>query len=276
MRNKMRRIKSIERKSLKNRRQRQDKMFVIAPLQQVCSSFTFSFFIFYFQSSSSSVPNDNDSQRINRAMDGLQFKLPEFTENYKLLLVEELVLVRHPAVLHWGNCKVIGRVQHENLRYFLENIQLECFGKEYKMPTGAVNILLLTSTSDKPLPVGRMAEVYGQIVLCDKSDISNRGSLADQRNVIPTTTSCHLMELIRDKLSELEDGRQSTGMDDPRMDANVKAEMRKYLVQLKSQYEPAIHIMHVNAISDAEELITCDLGLRLIDKMRQPNRTNQS
>lgn len=204
-------------------------------------------------------------------MDQLQFELPKFSENYKFLLVEELVFVRHPATLHWGNCKVIGRVQHENFRYFLENIQLKCFGKEHELPTGAVHCLLLTSTSDNLLPVGRMAEVYGQIVLCDKSDISKRGSLTDQRNVIPTTTSCHLMELIRDKLSELEEGRQLSGMDDPRMDANVKAELRQYLDQLKSQYEPAIHCMHVNAISDAEELITCDLELRLIDKMRQPN-----
>ena len=38
----------------------------------------------------------------------MNFSIPSFCQYYKNLLVEEIVLCDNPAVIHYGNCSVIG------------------------------------------------------------------------------------------------------------------------------------------------------------------------
>lgn len=207
-------------------------------------------------------------------MNTIQFRLPKYCENYKCLLVEELIYVVHPARLHYGKCMVIGKVVLDNFRYYLQNVQLKCLGEEHLLPTGSVRILLLTSTADtKPFPVGHFAEVFGEAVLWDTTHRTIDRIVIQEDYVAPRTSS-ELIQMLANRQMELERERgaaprQPTGMSDKSMHSTVKSMLRQRLEEMRTQYEPAIKCHRVNAIDQAEEMITCHLELRLVKQMRR-------
>lgn len=207
-------------------------------------------------------------------MNSIQFRLPKYCENYKCLLVEELVCVMHPARLHYGKCLVIGKLVMENHRYYLQNIQLKCLGEECRLPTGFLRVLLLTSTADRPLPVGCFAEVFGEAVLWDTAQTPSVNRIVLQEIHPETKTSNELIQMLGTRQMELERERgiaprQPTGMSDKSMNSTVKSLLRQELEKMRKQYEPALKCYWANAIDQAEELIGCSLGLRLINQMRR-------
>lgn len=208
-------------------------------------------------------------------MDSIQFRLPNYCENYKCLLVEELMCTVHPVRLHYGKCMVIGKLVVDNFRYYLQNIQLKCLGDDYQLPTGSVRILLLTSTADRSFHriVGHFAEIFGEAVLWDTTQSTNN-RIAIQQDYVAPKTSCELIQVLCNRQMELErerelTPRQPTGMSDRSMNSTVKSRLRQQLEDMRTQYEPAIRCHRVNAIDQAEELIGCHLELRLVNQMRR-------
>lgn len=209
-----------------------------------------------------------------KTMNSIQFRLPEYCENYKCLLVEELVFAVHPARMHYGKCVVIGKLVLENARYYLQNVQLKCLGDEYQLPAGSVRILLLTSTADtRPFPVGHFAEVFGEAVLWDTRETTT-DRIGVQEDYVAPKTSCELMQMLGNSQMQLERERGAaprppTGMSDKSMNSTVKSMLRQQLEAMRTEYEPAIKCYRVNAIDQAEELIACHLELRLVNQMRR-------
>lgn len=64
-----------------------------------------------------------DSLKVNFEVDNIN-NLPKYCDFHKFLLVEELVLQDDYTRLHYGKCRVIGRLISINGEFFLENIQI--------------------------------------------------------------------------------------------------------------------------------------------------------
>lgn len=180
----------------------------------------------------------------------------------------------HPARMHYGKCMVIGKLVMEDFRYYLQNVQLKCLGDDHQLPTGSIRILLLTSTTDTgPFPIGHFAEVFGEAVLWDTTQPSV-DRIARQIDYVAPKTACELMQMLRNRQMELEQERglaprPPTGMSDKSMNSTVKSKLRLQMDEMRSRYEPAIKCYRVNAIDQAEELIACQLELRLVNQMRR-------
>lgn len=196
------------------------------------------------------------------------FNIPVFCDHYKHLLVEELVYSPNPAYLHYGKCSVIGKIAFENGKYLLQNIKLSCLDEAYRLPTGAINILVLPpKRNDDLLPVGQFVEVFGEIILWDHR-ISYDLPKWHENNSLPETP-CSLILHVREKQIQLEKdkglpARNPSGMNDQSMHSSVKMALKKELHDLKERYEPAIQLHSFKVIDQAEELITCNLELRAV------------
>lgn len=206
-------------------------------------------------------------------MNSIQFRCPKYSESYKFLLVEELIYTVHPSQLHYGKCMVIGKLVMEDYRYYLQNIQLKCLGDEYKLPTGSLRILLLTSTEDRAFRIGNIAEVKGEAVLWDRTKSANERFVTQEYYVAPKTSN-ELMQILGSKQINMErergqEPRSPTGMSDQSMDSTVKSMLQQQLEGMRTQYEPAIKIHRVNVINEAEEMIMCHLELRLVNQMER-------
>ncbi|KAM8701938.1 hypothetical protein ACLKA7_007975 [Drosophila subpalustris] len=104
-------------------------------------------------------------------IDDLAEKLPKYCDFFKYLLVEELSLEPDYRQLHYGKCAVIGRLSAIPEFFSLENVTVPHLQSDYKLPTGAVSLLLLNFTYDKAndqsLAHGTYCIARGEIVLCN-------------------------------------------------------------------------------------------------------------
>lgn len=64
-----------------------------------------------------------DSLQVNFEVDDIN-NLPKYCDFHKFFLVEELVLQDDYTRIHYGKCRVIGRLISINGDFFLENIQI--------------------------------------------------------------------------------------------------------------------------------------------------------
>lgn len=205
-------------------------------------------------------------------MDTIQFILPEYCDFYKNILVEELVYIINPVKLHYGKCAVIGKLLCEERKYYLQNIRLKCLNETYQLPTGSVRTLLLPSTDQNSFPTNTFAEVFGEAVLWDTTNIDQIAVQVD-RNL--PAKSKDLMQFMCDKQLQLErekgddQQRKPTGMCDKSMNSTVRMALRRELDELKRRYIPAIRVHKVNVIDQAEELIECHLEMRLVQQMKK-------
>lgn len=197
----------------------------------------------------------------------LDFIIPNYCDVYKSILVEEICLIPNPIKLHYGKCSVIGKLVLDAERYYLQNIRLSFLDRKHQLRTGEIRVLLLPSIRDRPLPVNQFVEVFGETVLWACEHQFNQNKVQD--DIILPTTSKDLMLSIRDKQYQLEQShslpeREPTGMDDDNMHPSVKMTLRDELNMFEEKYVPAIQIHSFNVIDQAEELIRCNLEIRLI------------
>lgn len=196
------------------------------------------------------------------------FNIPVYCDYYKQLLVEELVYSENPAYLHYGKCSVIGKIAFEDGRYLLQNIKLSSLDEVYRLPTGAINILVVPpKRGDDFIPVGQFVEVIGEIILWDHR-ISYDLPKWHENNSLPETP-CSLIMQIRAKQIQLEKekglpARNPSGMNDRSMHSAVRMALKKELHDVKERYEPAIQLHSFKVIDQADELITCNLELRAV------------
>lgn len=201
--------------------------------------------------------------------DKIQFRNPIYCDNFKFLLVEELVYVEHPVKLHYGKCSVIGRVIIENEKYYLQNITLKCLGR--KSETGQTQVLLLPSIANRiDMLVGKVVEVTGETVLFDHSRPfeTRESSLALNEHIkSPKDIMLHIGDLQMELECQLSiPKRPPSGMSDRSMNKTVRDALFRELIRLKEQYTPAIRVFHLKAVAQHQNLVASNLQLRLIRK----------
>lgn len=196
--------------------------------------------------------------------------LPEYCKLFKEFLVEELIFYESPLVYHYGKCSVIGKLCQRNQSYYLQNISFVGLDKEYCLKTGAVEILLLPTnyrsnsgdvSSLQNLVNGSFYEVHGETVFFSLTN--------DPKPSVKTTE-----ELIKNlRLKHLLITGDNSSTDDkiiPRGScAFSETEVAADLEAIKKRYTPAIQVHTIREIGQAEELIQCNLQLRLMRKKRR-------
>lgn len=201
------------------------------------------------------------------------FQLPTYCDLFKYFLIEELILYDSPFDFHHGKCSLIGKLSvRENLCY-LQNISLSCLDREYRLDTGAAEILLLRTsyrsnpeaTSSFPVLVnGAFYEVHGETVFSVKNESSQ-----------PTLTTAEMViKLRRTHLhfaSEIECGRPDIPANACEFDAKA---IEKDVEAFAKSHEPAVLVHSMNEIDQGEELIQRNLQLRLIRDRRRRNNYN--
>lgn len=195
--------------------------------------------------------------------------LPDFCDNYKFKLIEELIY-SDPLDYHYGKCKVIGKLAFENDAYYLKNIQIKCTDENYQIPTGTESILLLPSAPPKNFVNGAFAEVHGEAVFWRRNLNWNQ-----HENQIPKTTRGLMIELRKKHIifidgSQMIIDRKIVEEGDYLFNENNFEESKH---KFKSEWMPAIQLYTMNIINDAEDLIECNLRMRLLlKKHRQINQ----
>lgn len=199
--------------------------------------------------------NDSDIERTHDPAESL----PKYCDFYKHLLVEELVLESDYRKIHYGKCAVIGRLCAIPDYFRLENVtiphlprwvqQLEYavltrwpkvtwFYSDYKLPTGAVSLLLLNFTYDKAcvhdLAHRSFCIVRGEVVLCN---------VQKPNSLVLSIRGLHEQLLL---LGDNEEARS------------------QYLQQVHQTHKPVLNVWQANRISHAEELIQRRLEIRAL------------
>lgn len=197
----------------------------------------------------------------------IQFRLPEYCDTYKHFLVEELVYIQSPALLHYGKCAVIGQIIFENSKYFLSNVRLNCLGKKYIRNTDSTRILLLPSMQEKnPLPVGSTVEILAETCLWNIKNDAQRHLPDNHLNIV---TSHHLICNLQSMQTELEESEglptlNLSGTTDKSVHPKVRFKLDKYLHEMRLRLVSALKIHHVRFVDRAEEVIEANLRLRLV------------
>ncbi|KAL7744304.1 hypothetical protein ACLKA6_001697 [Drosophila palustris] len=178
-------------------------------------------------------------------IDDLAEKLPKYCDFFKFLLVEELSLEPDYRQLHYGKCAVVGRLSAIPDYFSLENVTVPHLPSDYKLPTGAVSLLLLNFTYDKAndqsLAHGSYCIVRGEIVLCNvqkaNSDVLTTRGLHE-----------HLLLLGDNEVAH-----------------------SQFLEQIHTTHKPALNVWHTRRIDQAEELIQRQLEIRLFKHTASTN-----
>lgn len=189
--------------------------------------------------------------------------IPNYCDIFKFILVDELVF-SDPLEFHYGKCSVIGKLAFKNDSYYLQNIQLKCIAEEYQLPTGTEEVLLLPNTRFDNFQNGAFAEVHGDAVFWLKDT-----NWSQRSNKLPKTTK-DLMTNLRTKHLVFNDEDSQMILDEKVIPADCchldEDAIQKSLEIFSSTWMPAIQVLTMNIINDAEALIDVNLRLRLLMK----------
>lgn len=198
--------------------------------------------------------------------------LPDHCKLFKDFLVEELIFYKSSFHFHYGNCSVIGKLCRRDNLCYLQNISLSCLNKMYCMKTGAVEIRLLPTgyrsnpgdlSSFRSLINGAFYEVHGETAFL-RNDVPN---------AVPITVA-EMMINQRMKHLSFPDGNsgnfdlQDIPSDSCQFDKNA---IQSDIEQFQTIHIPALQVHTMNEIDQAEQLIQCNLQLRLLRNKRQLN-----
>lgn len=189
-------------------------------------------------------------------------KIPDYCDIFEFKLVEELSL-SDPLDLHYGKCTAIGKLACDETSYYLENIKLQFMKEEYQLPTGSVRIILLPVSKPTEIKIGACVEVHGEAAFW-QTDLS-----WDERgNNLPKTTR-DLIVYLRRKYIKFNDLDSQAILDEKEIpdDHSLKDDdIKETMTQFTCSWKPAIHVYTMNIVDEAEELIHCNLKMRLLWK----------
>lgn len=198
--------------------------------------------------------------------------LPEYCNLFKQLLVEEIVFYESPFDYHYGKCSVIGKLCIKDQMYYLQNISLGCLDKEYCLKTGSAEILLLPTayrsnstdiSSLCNLINGSFYEVHGETVF----------SVRNHPEAPVKTTEEMIISLRINNLSSTENTEDTSNLElkDISMslsqlsETKIEADLQTFM----KNHVPALQVHTINEIDQAEEVIHCNLQLRLLRNKRR-------
>lgn len=189
-------------------------------------------------------------------------KLPDYCDTFEFKLVEELSL-SDPLDLHYGKCTVIGRLARNHKFYYLENILLKFMNEEYQLPTGCVRVVLLPVSKPNNFIAGAMAEVHGEAAFWRNDlDWDERG------NSLPKTTRDLIVDQRKHHI-KFNDLDSQAIVDEKEIPANgclKDDDIRGSMTLFRNMWSPAIQVFTMNIVNEAEELIHCNLKMRMLRK----------
>lgn len=215
-------------------------------------------------------------------MTSIRFRVPVYCDNYKNVLVEELVYIENPVLLHYGKCAVIGKLLLEQSKYCLSNLELKCLGNKFQNRTGSARLTLIPSSGLMvPLPIGANVEVFGETCLWRVENEANLQLPSVGESAPAPVSPHHLMSWLRNMQLLLEEElelprREPSGTTDESMHSTVRSALGKQLIKMKRSFAPALQIHSVRAIDQGPELIEANLKLRLIGNKRRETTNGES
>lgn len=186
--------------------------------------------------------------------------LPKYCDVYRFFLVEELYFVRTPLDYHHGKCSVIGTVVFKEGNYYLENIRLRATRKEYQVPSGAFEILLLLDKVLQEKCINSFVEVNGEAVFWRSADDVNKHPVTMPKttvDLIKMTRSVHFRPA--NENNEIRFDADHINKDECIYDED---KMKQYLDDFDKEYVHAVKVHTLNIIDIADEVIFCNLKLR--------------
>lgn len=201
--------------------------------------------------------------------------LPKHCNIYQNLLVEELVFHKSPLNYHYGKCSVIGKLVYDEVfdKYFLENIRLRCLDKKYQMKTGAIRIRLLVQSRPEQTSIGSFAEVHGETGFVRPSE-SEFNLQTGKQNTVEMKTTVDFIKRMRIGFLKFNEETQGVRNSDDDIDADTcqinQRGLDEFLETFPVNFEPVIKLFTINIIDQAEELIECNLKMRMV--MRKLNQ----
>uniref|UniRef100_A0A1I8NUW5 Uncharacterized protein n=1 Tax=Stomoxys calcitrans TaxID=35570 RepID=A0A1I8NUW5_STOCA len=163
--------------------------------------------------------------------------LPKYCNFHKFVLIEELTLEEDYTQLHYGKCRLIGKVYRAtNDEFFLENVQITNITQDYSLPEGTLKIHLKTLANAHPtLEHGKYVEILGEVILLNPSQEDT------------PLTSRGVVEQLQ-FISKTEDEK-------------------KLFNYFHHHYKPAIKVWHVTQINRAGDLISRKLERRMLEQI---------
>ncbi|XP_058822449.1 uncharacterized protein LOC131684007 [Topomyia yanbarensis] len=174
--------------------------------------------------------------------------IPTYCEHYKPLMVEEITLVQHPTMMHYGKCAVIGYRKGNSTS--LDSLRVPGLPEDLQLPDGTCQLELSFDNYYGPLPTDCSVRLYGSLKL---------------RGPIGTSMNCSkdLICFLRQLHTDLE--RQGTTDS-----ASVERRWQEEFDAMADSYLPVLDIEGCERVAQAKELIACDLRLRRINLRLEP------
>lgn len=199
-------------------------------------------------------------------------QLPEYCHLFEDFLVEELIFYKSLFEFHYGKCSVIGKLHLQDNLCYLQNISLSCLDEKYRLQTSKVEIRLLeTSYRANPsdlssfgsnLVNGSFYEVHGETAFLN----------IHTPNAPPITVA---EMIINQRMKNLTFDENVININDKEIPSNScqlnEVAIQQDVDQFAAIHIPVVQVHTMNAIDHAEELIQCNLQLRLLRKNRQLN-----
>lgn len=193
--------------------------------------------------------------------------LPDYCNVFKEFLVEELVFYESPLDLHHGKCSVIGRLHERNNLWYLQNITLNCVDKEYQLPSGAVEILLVPTnyhadgaSTFQNMVSGWFYEVHGETGFYSQSDGHQK----------PFTVAEMIIKL---RIAHMTFNESMTDYELPDIPRNActfdEAIVQRDIENIGKTFVPCIQVHTSNPIEHPVELLQTNLELRLLRQRRR-------
>lgn len=199
-------------------------------------------------------------------------RLPKPCDIHENLLVEELVFCKSPLDYHYGKCSVIGKLVYDDGKYYLENIRLRCLDEKYRMKTASIRIRLLPVHTMSSSFNGSFAEVHGETVFLRRSESdSNSQPFKRKQKSSSWKTTVDIINRMRSEFVQFNEETQGCRYGDDVIDADDACQIDQigideYLERFPNDHEPAIKLFTMEILDQAEELIECNLKLRIVMK----------
>jgi len=187
----------------------------------------------------------------------MNFSLPAPTDFYKFLLVEELALCSNPALIHYGNCSVIGYLMSSDR---LGSLTIPNIKQCHQIPDCSLEVKLAMEFHPKNY-LNSTVEVFGEVKLYNPSspsdDLESAHSLIQKLRILQTS-----LEEARGLPA-----RSATGTNDQSLHYLVRNRLQKTIDEFKRRYKAVIQVHTIRHIQDARDIIGENLHFRLIQNL---------
>ncbi|XP_053691212.1 uncharacterized protein LOC128739740 [Sabethes cyaneus] len=173
--------------------------------------------------------------------------IPVFCDYYEPFLVEEIALMEHPTMLHYGKCAVIGYLKQGST--MLDSLMIPGLPSDLQLPDGTCQLELFLDNYPGPLHYNSTIRVYGSVRLRGPPDSS-------------MSNSKDLIFFFRQLRTENERKETET--------TSLEFSFQKEWDLAVNIYKPALEVEWCEILPQAKEIAACNLRLKRINKILGP------